>query len=143
MARHISRIVSIIVAAIALCAGFAAVAQTQCADCGSVQSIRFVEEEGRGSGVGAVAGGILGGVLGHQIGSGRGNTVATVAGAAGGAYVGNKVEQNKNKKAYWTVTLRMDGGTTRTFTYSNQPTVKEGERVKLVDGGRRLALLAN
>jgi hypothetical protein len=37
----------------------------------------------------------------------------------------------------------MDGGTTRTFTYSNQPTVKEGERVKLVDGGKRLALLTN
>jgi outer membrane lipoprotein SlyB len=143
MARHISRIVSIIVSAISICAGFAAVAQTQCADCGRVQSIRFVEEEGRGTGVGAVAGGVLGGVLGHQIGSGRGNTVATVAGAAGGAYVGNKVEQNKNKKAYWTVTLKMDGGSTRTFTYSNQPSVKEGERVKLVDGGKRLALLTN
>ena len=143
MTRHIARIVSITVAIIALCAGFAAAAQTQCTDCGRVQAIRFVEEEGRGTGVGAVAGGVLGGVLGHQIGSGRGNTVATVAGAAGGAYVGNKVEQNKNKKAYWTVTLRMDGGTTRTFTYSNQPTVKEGERVKLVDGGKRLALLAN
>jgi outer membrane lipoprotein SlyB len=143
MARHISRIVSIIVSAISICAGFAAVAQTQCVDCGRVQSIRFVEEEGRGTGVGAVAGGVLGGVLGHQIGSGRGNTVATVAGAAGGAYVGNKVEQNKNKKAYWTVTLKMDGGSTRTFTYSNQPSVKEGERVKLVDGGKRLALLTN
>ncbi len=93
--------------------------------------------------MGAVAGGVLGGVLGHQIGSGRGNTVATVAGAAGGAYVGNKVEQNKNTKSYWTVTIKMDGGNTRTFTYSNQPTVKEGERVKLVDGGKRLALLAN
>ena len=116
MTRHISRIVSITVAIIALCAGFAAAAQTQCTDCGRVQAIRFVEEEGRGTGVGAVA---------------------------GGAYVGNKVEQNKNKKAYWTVTLRMDGGTTRTFTYSNPPTVKEGERVKLVDGGKRLALLAN
>ena len=143
MARHISRIVSIIVSAIALCAGFAAVAQTQCTDCGRVQSIRFVEEEGRGTGAGAVAGGVLGGVLGHQIGSGRGNTVATIAGAAGGAYVGNKVEQNRNKKAYWTVTLKMDSGNTRTFTYSNQPTVKEGERVKLVDGGKRLALLTN
>jgi len=143
MAHHVSRIVSIIVSAIAFGAGFAAGAQTQCTDCGRVQSIRFVEEEGRGSGVGAVAGGVLGGVLGHQIGGGRGNTVATVAGAAGGAYVGNKVEQNKNKKVYWTVTLRMDGGTTRTFTYSNQPTVKEGERVKLVDGGKRLALLTN
>ena len=143
MERRIARIVSIIVSAIALCAGFAAAAQTQCTDCGRVQSIRYVEEEGKGTGVGAVAGGVLGGVLGHQIGSGRGNTVATIAGAAGGAYVGNKVEQNRNKKSYWTVAINMDSGNTRTFTYSNQPTVKEGERVKLVDGGRRLALLTN
>ncbi len=31
----------------------------------------------------------------------------------------------------------------RNFTYRNQPTVREGERVKLVDGDKRLALLAN
>ena len=29
----------------------------------------------------------------------------------------------------------MDNGKTRTFTYSNQPAVHEGDRVKLVDGG--------
>lgn len=141
MTRYLSRTASIVVSAMALCAGFVAVAQTPCTDCGRVQSIRFVEEQGRSSGVGAVAGGVLGGVLGHQLGSGRGNTAATVAGAAGGAYVGNKVEQNRNSKAYWTVTLKMDSGATRTFTYGNQPTVKEGERVKLVDAGKRLALL--
>jgi outer membrane lipoprotein SlyB len=118
-------------------------AAAKCNDCGVVQSIRYVEQQGQTSGLGAVAGGVVGGVLGHQIGSGRGNTVATVAGAAGGAYVGNKIEQNKKKKAYWSVAIKMDNGTARTFTYSNQPTVHEGERVKLVDGGRRLALLAN
>ncbi len=90
-----------------------------------------------------VAGGVLGGVLGHQIGSGRGNTVATIAGAAGGAYVGNEVEKNKKKTGYWSVGIKMDSGQNRTFTYSSQPTVHEGERVKLVDGGRRLALVAN
>ena len=137
------RLASVIGMAVAICAGPAAFAQSSCVDCGRVQSIRFVEEEGRASGVGAVAGGVVGGVLGHQIGGGTGNTVATIAGAAGGAYVGNKVEENKNRKSYWTVTIKMDGGATRTFTYSNQPTVKEGERVKLVDGGRRLALLGN
>ena len=99
----------------------AAIAQTPCNDCGQVQSIRFVEEEGKGSGLGAVAGGVLGGVLGHQIGSGTGRTVATIAGAAGGAYVGNTVEKNKNAKSYWLVTIKMDAGNTRTFHYSNQP----------------------
>ena len=63
-------------------------------------------------------------------------------GAAGGAYVGNKVEQNKNTKSQWSVGIKMDGGQQRTFVYSSQPTVHEGDRVKLVDGGRRLALVA-
>jgi outer membrane lipoprotein SlyB len=122
------------------------VAQAQagapCGDCGRVESIRFVQEKGKGTGLGAVAGGVVGGVIGHQIGSGRGNTVATIAGAAGGAYVGNEVEKNKRTEAYWLVTIKMDAGNTRSFQYTNQPTVREGERVKLVDGGRRLALLA-
>ena len=121
----------------------AAFAQNGCNDCGVVQSMHYVEQKGQGSGVGMVAGGVLGGVLGHQIGSGRGNTVATIAGAGVGAYAGNEVEKNAKKKAYWAVTLRMDNGTTRNFTYSSKPAVQEGERVKLVDGGRRLALLAN
>ena len=114
-----------------------------CTDCGVVQSVRYVEQKGEASGLGAVAGGVIGGVLGHQIGSGRGNTVATIAGAGAGAYAGHQIEKNKNTKGAWNVTLRMDDGRTRTFTYGAQPTVREGERVKLVDGGKRLALLAN
>ena len=119
------------------------VAQATCADCGRVQSIRYVEQKGEGSGLGAVAGGVLGGVLGHQIGSGRGNTVATIAGAGAGAYAGHQVEKSAKSTSYWSVAIKMDGGNTRTFTYSSKPTVQEGERVKLVGGGKRLALLAN
>jgi outer membrane lipoprotein SlyB len=143
MTSLLSRVGSITVAALVLLTGTTAIAQTPCNDCGQVQSIRLVEEQGKGSGLGLVAGGVLGGVLGHQIGSGTGRTVATVAGAAGGAYVGNTVEKNKNAQTYWLVTIKMDGGNTRTFHYSNQPAVHEGERVKLVDGGKRLALVAN
>jgi outer membrane lipoprotein SlyB len=143
MARSLTRFASTIVAALALALGSGALAQQKCADCGQVQTIRYVEEEGRASGVGAVAGGVVGGVLGHQIGSGHGNTAATIAGAAGGAYLGNKVEKDRKKSSRWIVTLRMDGGETRSFTYGSKPAVKEGERVKLVEGGKRLALLAN
>lgn len=119
-----------------------AAAQT-CRDCGVVQSMRYVEEKGQGSGLGMVAGGVVGGVLGHQIGSGRGNTVATIAGAGVGAYAGNQVEKNAKTKTYWAVAIKMDNGATRNFTYTSKPAVHEGERVKLVDGGRRLALVAN
>ena len=114
-----------------------------CADCGTLQSMRYVEEKGQASGVGAVAGGVVGGVIGHQIGSGRGNTVATIAGAGAGAYAGHQIEKNRNKKTYWAVTVRMDNGTMRNLTYSERPPANEGERVKLLDGGRRMALLAN
>ena len=119
-----------------------ATAAAQCTDCGVVQSVRFVEVKGQSSGVGMVAGGVLGGVLGHQIGSGRGNTVATIAGAAGGAYVGNEIEKKKNTKGSWNVAIKMDSGQQRTFVYSSQPRVHDGDRVKLIDGGRRLALVA-
>ena len=117
--------------------------QGNCVDCGVVQSMRYVQEKGQGSGLGLIAGGVVGGVLGHQIGSGRGNTVATIAGAGAGAYAGNEIEKNKKSKSYWAVAIRMDNGATRNFTYTSKPAVNEGERVKLVDGGRRLALVAN
>jgi outer membrane lipoprotein SlyB len=133
---------SIVVAA-ALSAAASAWAQGNCVDCGVVTSIRYVEEKGKGSGLGLVAGGVVGGVLGHQIGSGRGNTVATIAGAAGGAYAGNEIEKNQKKQSYWAVAIRMDNGATRNFTYTSKPAVNEGERVRLVEGGRRLALVAN
>ena len=142
MTRSFSRFTTLVILVSAIAAGPVALAQSTCADCGVVQSVRVSEVKGSTSGVGAVAGGVLGGVLGHQIGSGRGNTVATVAGAAGGAYVGNKVEQKKNTKSQWSVGIKMDSGQQRTFVYSSQPTVHEGDRVKLIDGGRRLALVA-
>ena len=144
MNRSATHVAQIVVLAAAFAAGpvFAQTPTPTCTDCGVVTSVRANEVKGSTSGVGMVAGGVLGGVLGHQIGGGTGKTVATVAGAAGGAYVGNKVEQNKNTKTQWSVGIKMDGGQQRTFIYSSQPSVHEGDRVKLVDGGKRLALVA-
>jgi outer membrane lipoprotein SlyB len=118
-------------------------AQSSCKDCGVVQSVNAIQQQGQSSGVGMVAGGVVGGVVGHQIGSGRGNTVATIAGAGLGAVAGNQIEKNTKTKTSWSVAIRMDGGTLRTFNYSSQPAVVKGDRVKLVDGGKRLALAAN
>src|SRR5438874_13502833 len=135
----------IIAATLAFCAAATAQplpgtpATEPCANCGVVDSVRYVEKKGEGSGAGLVAGGIVGGVLGHQIGSGRGNTAATILGAGAGAYAGNQVEKNAKKSSYWSVAIRMDNGYTRNFTYTNQPPVHEGEHVRLIDGGRRLA----
>jgi outer membrane lipoprotein SlyB len=133
-------------AAASLAIAAAAFAQAQapppCQTCGVVQSVNSYEEKGQGSGVGLVAGGVVGGVIGHQIGSGRGNTVATIAGAGLGAVAGNQVEKNVKTKTMWSVAIRMDNGTLRTFHYSNAPAARAGDRVKLVDGGKQLALVA-
>jgi outer membrane lipoprotein SlyB len=114
-----------------------------CTECGVVRSVKYVEKKGKSSGVGAVAGGVLGGVLGHQIGSGRGNTAATIIGAGAGVYAGNEVEKNKKTRTYWNVAVKMENGTTRNYMYDNKPEFREGDRVKTLDGGRRLALVAN
>ena len=53
------------------------------------------------------------------------------------------MEKNTKTKTSWSVSIRMDNGTLRTFSYSAQPAVVAGDRVKLVDGGKRLALVAN
>ena len=118
----------------------AALAQTRCTSttCGVVDRVDLVEKKGQGSGLGLIAGGVVGGVLGHQIGSGRGNTAATILGAGAGAYAGHEIEKNAKRTSYWSVAIRMDNGRTRNFTYTNQPPVREGERVRLVDGGPRL-----
>ena len=113
-----------------------------CTTCGTIQSIRYTEQKGQGSGAGAVVGGVLGGVVGHQFGSGRGNTVATVAGVGVGAVAGNEVEKNVKKTSYYTITVRLDSGATRTITQSAKPTLREGDRVR-IDSSNRLALLAN
>ena len=138
--RHCAALAAL--AAVVSAAPAPATAQAKCADCGVVQSMRYVEEKGQGSGVGAVTGGVIGGVVGHQFGSGRGNTAATIVGAGAGAYAGHQVEKEVKKKKYWAVTVRMDDGTVRHLTYGQRPPANEGERVKLLDGGKRMALLA-
>ena len=120
----------------------AAPAPGSCATCGVVESVKYVEKKGKGSGVGAIAGGVVGGVLGHQIGSGRGNTAATIAGAGVGAYAGNQVEKNVKKKSYYVVNVRLDDGRRQSVTLGSSPGVRQGDRVKIVNGNR-VALLAN
>jgi len=117
-------------------------APAACATCGVVDSVKYVEQKGQGTGAGAVIGGVAGGVIGHQIGSGRGNTVATIAGAGVGALAGNQVEKNAKKKSYWVVNVSLDNGKKQSVTSSSKPDFRQGDRVKILDGNR-LALLAN
>lgn len=100
-----------------------------CRECGVIESVRAVTQEGQGSGVGVVTGGVLGGVLGHQVGNGRGRDLATIAGAVGGAMLGNKVEKNQRTKTSYETTVKFDDGTSRLFNSETLPPWRAGEKV--------------
>ena len=105
-----------------------------CVDCGVVQAVREIKEDGAASGGGAVVGGIAGAILGHQIGHGQGKDVATVAGAVGGALLGNTVEKKVKGKPVYEITVRNDAGDTQVIRQDTQVVFQEGEPVRIVDG---------
>jgi outer membrane lipoprotein SlyB len=110
-----------------------------CKSCGVVESVRTIEHRPQGSGVGAAGGAILGGLLGNQVGGGHGRQLATVAGAVGGAVAGNQIEGSMKTTHSWQITVRMDNGTKRTFNHASQPSWREGDAVKVVNGSLRSA----
>lgn len=105
-----------------------------CTSCGVVSSVNAVAQQGEGSGLGAVAGGVVGGLLGNQVGGGTGKKIATVAGVAGGAYAGHQIEKNVKSSTRYEVTVKMDDGSTRTFSYDTQPSFQAGSKVRVVNG---------
>jgi len=105
-----------------------------CGNCGVVASVDAVKLQGEGSGLGAVAGGVVGGLLGNQIGGGSGKKIATVAGAAGGAYAGHQAEKHLKSTVRYDVTVKMDDGSTQTFSYDAQPAFQAGSKVRVVNG---------
>lgn len=109
-------------------------AATACTNCGVVESIRFVERRGSGTGLGAVAGGLAGAIVGNQIGAGNGRTAMTVLGGVGGAYAGNEIERNSRRTGSYEVRVRLDGGGLRTVYESASPPVAVGDKVRLLNG---------
>ena len=111
-----------------------------CSTCGRVESVQAVQQAAPATGVGAVAGGVIGGLLGNQVGKGSGRTVATVAGAVGGGYLGHTVEQRTRTNTVYQMRVRMDDGSTRTFTRA-QPVAEgtpmrvEGRNFRVDTGG--------
>lgn len=101
---------------------------------GHVTAVQVVEAEKPTSGLGAVGGAVVGGLLGNQIGSGNGRILGTVAGAAAGGFGGNYAEKKLNTDKSYRVSVKMDDGSRRTFTYKNPPGVEVGQRVHLERG---------
>lgn len=108
-----------------------AAAGPSCWNCGTVVAINTVATQAKPSGIGAVAGAVIGGVIGHQFGGGDGKKVATAAGAIGGAMAGNEVERQRSSQTQYSVTVRMDSGSTRSFSYAAQPALSKGDKVRV------------
>ncbi|MFT4174879.1 MAG: glycine zipper 2TM domain-containing protein [Rhodocyclaceae bacterium] len=106
-----------------------------CSHCGTVESVRAVQAEGQGTGVGAVGGAAVGGVLGHQVGKGSGKDVATVAGALLGGLAGHQIEKRVRTETHYEIAVRMDDGSRQVFTDPNAPSWQQGDRVRVVNGG--------
>lgn len=101
---------------------------------GHVTGVQVVEAEKPTSGLGALGGAVVGGLVGNQIGNGNGRILGTVAGAAAGGFGGNYAEKKLNTNKSYRVSVKMDDGSRRTFTYQNPPGVDVGQRVHLERG---------
>lgn len=105
-----------------------------CHTCGMIESIKLSEQEGDGSGLGVVAGGVAGGLLGNQVGKGKGNTLMTILGVGGGAFAGNEIEKKVKTTSVYKVKVRMEDGSYRTLSQTEQPDHAVGDHVKVVNG---------
>ncbi len=105
-----------------------------CKECGTIEAVRQIEVKGEGTGLGAVGGAVVGGLLGSNVGGGHGKSAMTVLGALGGGLAGNQIEKNARKQVRYQISVRFDDDTARTFTQDQQPTWRNGDRVRIVDG---------
>ncbi|MDB5960233.1 MAG: hypothetical protein JWP59_1527 [Massilia sp.] len=106
-----------------------------CSNCATVEAINVIEVKGDGNYIGTIGGGVLGALAGSQVGGGSGRTAAQVAGALGGAYVGRNIDrQNDKQSRHFEVVIRFANGGTQTVQYANDPGLRVGEKVKLIDG---------
>ena len=108
-----------------------------CGNCGVIEAIHEVNTRAEGSGVGAAGGAVVGGLLGNQVGGGHGKQLATVLGAVGGAVAGNQIEGSVRATRSYNIVVRLDNGKTRTVHQSAAPNWRQGDRVRIVNGGLR------
>jgi len=109
-------------------------ASARCAECGVIESVREVETKGQGTGLGAIGGAVAGGLLGSQIGGGHGKEAMAVVGAVGGGFAGNEVEKRVKSTKSYSITVRLDDGTTRMISEATAPAWRTGDKVRIVNG---------
>jgi outer membrane lipoprotein SlyB len=110
-------------------------ANKYCGNCGTVESVNVVDVKGEAGYLGTIGGGLAGVLLGSQVGGGNGRTAAQVAGAVGGALAGREVEKRVGNSSHYEVLVRLENGGTQTISTPSDPGLRNGEKVRIVDGG--------
>lgn len=112
--------------------------RAQSVEFGVVDSVRFVETQGRDTGVGTVGGAALGGLAGSTIGGGTGQIAATIGGAILGGIIGNAVERDANRREAVELTVRLDNGRMIAVVQPPSPEAfRPGDRVRVLSDGYR------
>lgn len=101
-----------------------------CHTCGVVVAVTPVKHQGEAGALGTVGGAVAGGVVGHQMGGGHGKDALTVLGAIGGALAGRELEKQQRSTMVYQTRIRLEDGTTRTFTQPQQYVVGQHVRVE-------------
>jgi len=131
----------LLIAGMLAIAAVPAAAQDKCANCGRVESIREYTAKTGWTPLGAIS---TGGVRDTAAEAGRvstqynfssGNMV--MLGAAGGA--GYAKRPNSYERPRWEIVVRMDDGARRTVSHDYEPTLREGDRVRVY--GTQLELM--
>ena len=108
--------------------------QSNCKNCGVVESIREIKHEGEGSALGTLGGAAVGGTVGRQLGDGTGRVAATIAGAVIGAAAGNAAAKKYNTTTSYQTVVRMDDGSLQTLNHEGAPKWRSGQEVQLNNG---------
>lgn len=108
--------------------------QNGCRNCGVIESVREIKQEGEGSALGTLGGAAVGGTIGRQLGDGKGRVAATIAGAVIGAAAGNAATKKHNATTSYQTTVRMDDGSVRTLNHDGAPKWRAGQEVQMNNG---------
>lgn len=108
---------------------------SRCGNCGTVVNVSQVKHKDKHLGAGTAIGAIAGGVLGNTVGKGDGRTAATVGGAVAGGAIGHSIEKNNRDTRYaWRFSVDMDNGRRVTVSQGDNPDIREGDRVRVING---------
>jgi outer membrane lipoprotein SlyB len=131
----------LLIAAMLAATAVPALAQEKCANCGRVESVREYTAKtgwtplGATASAGANPSAADAGRVSTQYNFSTGNMV--LLGAAGGA--GYAKRPNSYERPRWEIVVRMDDGSRRTVSHDYEPTLREGDRVRVY--GTQLELM--